>query len=425
MSNRPDIAPPGEPSYGPLHYAGFRRALAARVISGAGSWTQTVAAGWLAFEMTQSAAAVGVLTVLSRGPGILLTEVGGQLADRHEGRKLIVWLSALQALFAGLLAAFCWGRGVQGSLVVLYLAVLMIGCAGALLSAAQQTVVTASVPHELAKKATGYASVAFNISRLVGPALGGVLVVWVGSGACFALNAVSYLAVIFAIRKIDLPGRRPAHPQRLKEAMRRVRRDIYLRDLMIGAVLFSLVVAPIQELAPSIAAADGHGPDLLGFLLASMALGAILGNRLRSKLEDRGAETGHMLGAGLLFGAVSLLMLGLTAIAGIDAFGHNYDYPLALVAAFFAGAAWDIVYVIGMTGVQLRDQRGEGLMVGLFLTLTISALTVGALAMGCLFDLVGLGPTLLIGGGLVAVAALRYVIVGVDAGGPAPEAASA
>jgi MFS family permease len=410
---------------GPLHYPSFRRALAARMISGAGSWTQTVAAGWLVYELTQSAAAVGVLTVLSRGPGILLTEVGGQLADRHEGKKLIVWLSAVQALFAALLAIFCWGRGVHGNVFVLYGFVLVIGCAGALLSAAQQTVVTATVPHELAKKATGYSSVAFNIARLVGPALGGILVVWVGSGACFALNAVSYLAVILAIRGVDLPGRRPQQPRRLGEAVRQVRGDVYLRDLMIGAGLFSLVVAPIQELAPSIAAANGKGAHLLGFLLATMALGAIVANRARSWLEDRGAATGHLFGGGLACGAVSLVMLGLTAAVGVDAFGTNYDYPLALLGAFFAGASWDIVYVIGMTGVQLRDSRGEGLMVGLFLTLTIASLTVGALAMGCLFDLVGLGPTMLIGGALIAAVAVRYVVVGIDAGVPAPEAASA
>jgi hypothetical protein len=67
-----------------------------------------------------------------------------------------------------------------------------------------------------------------------------------------------------------------------------------------------------------------------------------------------------------------------------------------------------------MTGVQLRDQRGEGLMVGLFLTLTITALTVGALTMGFLFDQVGLGGTLLVAGGLMCAVALKFGVAGVN-----------
>jgi len=399
---------------GPLHYANFRRTFLARIVSGAGSWMQTVAAGWLVYEITNSAAAVGVLTVVSRGPGILLSGLGGQLADRYDGRRLIILLAAIEAVAATLLAVLGWSAGTGASVLLIYLAVLVIGAAGALASAAQQTVVTASVPPELAKRATGLASVAFNISRLVGPALGGVLVVWLGVGWCFALNAVSYLFVAFAVWGLSLPPRKRSQPRRLREAARIVRRDLLLRDLMIGAALFSLIVAPIQELAPSIAAAHGEGAHLLGFLLAAMALGGIIGNRIRTHLEGRGAGNTLLVSGALFAGALALAILGLTSAAGIGIFGSDtYDYALAIVAMVFGGIAWDLIYVVGMTGIQLRSEEIAGVMIGLFLTVTITGLTVGALAMGLLFDYVGLGATLLVGGGLMAAIALRFGLGGV------------
>lgn len=407
---------------GPLHYANFRRTFFARIVSGAGSWMQTVAAGWLVYEITGSAAAVGVLTVVSRGPGILLSGLGGQLADRYDGRRLIILLSLIELVAAAVLAVFGWTEGTEGGVLPIYVAVLVIGSAGALASAAQQTVVTASVPPELSKRATGLASVAFNISRLVGPALGGVLVVAVGVGWCFALNAISYLFVALAVWGLSLPPRRHSQPRRLREAAGIVRRDVLLRDLMIGAALFSLIVAPIQELAPSIAAAHGEGAHLLGFLLAAMALGGIIGNRIRVHLEKRGAGNTLLVSSALFAGALALALLGLTSAAGIGIFGSDtYDYALAVVAMVFGGIAWDLIYVVGMTGIQLRDENVAGVMIGLFLTVTITALTLGALAMGLLFDYVGLGATLLVGGGLMAAIALRFGLSGV--GDPASQVA--
>jgi nitrate/nitrite transporter NarK len=93
---------------GPLHYGAFRRALVGRTISAAGSWMQTVAAGWLIFDLTGDAAAVGILTFLSRGPGMVLSAYGGELADGYDRRRLVIFLYIAQAVPAALLAAVAW-----------------------------------------------------------------------------------------------------------------------------------------------------------------------------------------------------------------------------------------------------------------------------------------------------------------------------
>lgn len=145
-----------------------------------------------------------------------------------------------------------------------------------------------------------------------------------------------------------------------------------------------------------------------------MALGGIVGNWLRGRLEGRIAVP-LIIAAGLLTRAAAPALLGLTAVAGVAVFGSGYDYALSLVAALLAGIAWDIVYVICLIGVRLRDQQRMDLMVGLFftLTLTVAALTRAALAIGLLFHRVGLGPTLLVAAVLMAAIALRFALGGV------------
>ncbi len=308
-----------EPS--PFRYAAFRHALIARAVSSAGSWMQTVAAGWLVYDLTRNATAVGVLTVLSRGPGFLLSTYGGELADRYDRRRLGIVLYIVAAIPAALLAALVWDG--DGGLVFVYVATTIIGVAGALSGSTMQQVVTSTVPPELAKRATGLSSLAYNLARLVGPALGGGLVTAIGPGPCFAINAASYLAVIALL--VSMPPMRAGAAQskvKVAAAIAEVKVSPLLRALFTGALLFSVIVAPVQELAP--------------------AIGAMV----------------------------------------------------------ICGVAWDVVYVISLVGVQFDDHASSGLMTGLYISATLGGVTLGALAVGALFDVVGVSNGL----GLLAVA---------------------
>ena len=168
---------------------------------------QTVAAGWLIFDLTGSAGAVGVLTFLSRGPGMVLSAYGGELADRYDRRKLVILLYICQAVPAALLALVAWED--ISRVTEVYAASFLIGVAGALASPTLQQLVVATVPAELAKRATGLGSVSYNTARLIGPAVGGGLVAAIGPGPCFAINALSYFAVIFMVATAASPGTAP------------------------------------------------------------------------------------------------------------------------------------------------------------------------------------------------------------------------
>jgi predicted MFS family arabinose efflux permease len=340
---------------------------------------QTVAAGWLIFDLTGSAAAVGVLTFLSRGPGMVLSAFGGELADRYDRRRLVILLYICQAVPAALLALVAW-EDISGTTEV-YAATLLSGIAGALASPSLQQIVVATVPAPLAKQATGLGSVSYNTARLIGPAVGGGVVTAIGPGPCFAINAVSYFAVILMVASLPRSaGAAPRRHTRIRAAVSEARLDPILRGLILGAVLFSVLVAPVQELAPAIARRHGDGAHLLGFLLTALAAGGLVGNSVRARLDRRGVPAAKAIAGSMLVCAGMLLVVAASA-----------NYFVVIAAMMACGAAWDVLYVDSLTGVQFAHPRMAGLMTGLFFAGTLGGVTLGAIAVGGLFDAIGVG----------------------------------
>ena len=221
----------------------------------------------------------------------------------------------------------------------------------------------------------------YNTARLIGPAIGGGLVAAIGPGPCFAINALSYFAVILAVATLPAAaGAAPRMHTQIRAAVSEARLDPILRGLILGAVLFSILVAPVQELAPVIARQHGDGAHLLGFLLTALAAGGLIGNVVRARLDRRGVPVETAIGASMWLCAVMLLVVAASP-----------NYFLVLAAMVACGAAWDVLYVNSLTGVQFADPQMSGLMTGLFFSGTLGGVTLGALAVGTLFDAIGVG----------------------------------
>lgn len=389
---REDGAAPRLP--GPLHSSAFRRALVGRAVSAAGSWMQTVASGWLVYGLTGSASVVGVMTVASRGPGLVLSTYGGELADRHDRRRLVAVLCGCQAVAAALLAVVAW-EGIS-RVTEVYLATLAIGAAEALVNPSLQQIVTATVPPALSRQATGLASVSYHSARFAGPAIGGGLVAAIGPGPCFAANAGSYLAVIAVTATLPrAAGAAPHRRHRLRAVITLAWLDLFLRGVMLGSVIFSILVAPVQELAPAIADRHGEGAHLLGFLLAALAAGGLVGIPVRVRLDARAVPAMRVIGGAMLTCAATLLVMAVTS-----------EYLIVIVAMIVCGTAWDVLYVAGLTSAQFAKPTMSGLMTGLFFAATLGGLTLGALAVGALFDVVGVSGGLAICGTATAAGAV-------------------
>jgi predicted MFS family arabinose efflux permease len=362
---------------GPLHYRAFRHSLVARVVSSGGSWMQTVAAGWLIYRLTGSAAAVGVLTVASRGPALVLSSVGGELAQRHDPRRLAIALALLQVVPPALLAVIAWLD--PNTELIIYALVLAGGILSSLALAPTTWISSHSVPHELMRKAIGESSVAYNIARFFGPLAAGGLIAAVGPEACFAVNAGTYGVMAWALW--TLPQR--SMPQSdgdvpFRAAVKRALANPMLEIVIGGSLTFALLVAPIEQLAPVIAHRHGEGAQLIGFLFAGLAAGGIVGTVLRARLERRGVPLARLIGGSLV--ATTIGMLGL-ALAP--------DIFVAVGALVCCGTFWEVIYVECLAAMQTLIPSLSGVLTGVFFTITLGGLTLGALLVGELIDLAG------------------------------------
>jgi|SoiMethySBSTD1v2_1073268.scaffolds.fasta_scaffold23960_8 predicted MFS family arabinose efflux permease len=371
---------------GPLHYRAFRHSLVARVVSSGGSWMQTVAAGWLIYRLTGSAAAVGVLTVASRGPALVLSSVGGELTQRHDPRRLAIALALLQVVPPALLAVLA-SLDADTTLII-YALVLAGGILSSLALAPSTWISSHSVPPELRRKAIGESSVAYNIARFFGPLVAGGLIAAVGPEACFAVNAGTYLLMAWALW--TLPQRsmpKGGSDVSFRTAVQRAFANPVLGVVIIGSLTFAVLVAPIEQLAPVIARRHGEGAHLVGFLFAGLAAGGILGTVLRTRLEQHGVPIDRLIGASLVATAIGMVALALAP-----------NIFVAVGALVCCGTFWEVIYVECLASMQTLIPSLSGVLTGVFFTLTLGGLTLGALLMGELIDLAGVDVGLSIAG---------------------------
>jgi predicted MFS family arabinose efflux permease len=171
-----------------------------------------------------------------------------------------------------------------------------------------------------------------------------------------------------------------------------VRSHPVLRTIFPVLLLFTVLVGPVQELAPALARRYGGGAHLLGFLLSALAVGGMIAVPIRSLLQSRGVAMADAFGASMVLAAGSLLLLAASP-----------NFLIAALAMVLCGVGWDVIYILALTGVQLEDKRMSGLMTGLFFTVTVGGLTLGALLVGGAFDVVGIGWGLALCAAVVAL----------------------
>lgn len=397
-----------------LRVRDFRRVWLGSLASNAGSWLQIVASGWLILQLTGSPAAVGALALVTRAPAIVLSTVAGHLADRSDRRTVGIATFLLQALAAGALAVVTFAGAVTPAVIYVFTLVLGIGFAlglPAMLALVPSLVDRPRLPQAVSLNAAG-----INVARLVGPAIGGVALVTLGAAWCFAINALSFLALVVALLAVPprpAPGGGTRIPMR--DALRYAAGDAAMRRLLLGMAIFTALASPVQELAPVVADRLGGGPEGLGLLLGAMGGGALVGAYTLDRLEASGFPRNRSLPLATLTFSVGMGIVALTPWlwAGI-------------VAMAFSGAFWIWMFAATNTAIQLlAPPTLLGRMLGLYQLAVIGPIALGSFAAGALAEVVGIGASL----GLCAVLlggwgawSLRNRIPAIDA--PAGNAAS-
>ena len=183
-----------------LRHVDFRRFLTGQGISLVGTWMQSIAQGWLVLELTRSPFAVGLVTTLSTLPILFLTLYGGVVADRVDKRRFVMFLQSVMLVEAATLAVLT----LTGHITVewIYGLAILFGLATAFEVPARQAFLVELVPAEDLISAAAINSTTYNMARVIGPAIAGVVVAVAGPGAAFAVNALSYVAVLIGLSRI-------------------------------------------------------------------------------------------------------------------------------------------------------------------------------------------------------------------------------
>jgi MFS family permease len=304
-------------SFNSLEVPNYRRYFAGQLISLTGTWMQTVAAIWVILTLTDSGVAVGLTTALQFLPMLLIGAWGGLLADRLPKRKLLMTTQALMAIPAVWLLAVT-ATGVVAPWMV-YLGVFAMGAVNAVDNPTRQSFVFEMVGPDRVVNAVSLNSVIVQAARIVGPALAGILIATVGVVPCFALNALTFVAMIFALRGMD-PARLHAAPVAehergaIRAGLRYVRRT---PELMVPLALMGLVGTlgfNFQVVLPLLAKFSFEsGAMTYAALVSAMAVGSIAG----ALVNGHRGRTGPRLIAGgaLAFGISALLAAAMPSLA--------------------------------------------------------------------------------------------------------------
>ncbi len=314
-----------------FQFRDFRRLWSGAFVSSIGTWTQDVALSWLIHTRMGEPFFLGLRAFAAEFPLLAFMLVGGAVADRVDRRKILLTSQVLQMVFAAaLLVLFYLDRlGIGAILLIAFLT----GLAQSQSAPTYQAVLTSIVPPAHIPNAVALNSLQFNLSRAIGPAIAGLLLASAGTGPCFAVNALSFVAVIVAIRGLHLPPPPQAAgsagrtlSQSLGEGLAHVRRSPELFGLTLLALLGSFLAFPLITYLP-VLAGDVLKTGAAGYslLLSSFGGGAIVGAVLT-------AQRGKVPGRGRLMLAT---FAGFSVLAGVALFVSWQ--PLVMALLFGAG----------------------------------------------------------------------------------------
>ena len=387
----------------PFRHSAFTVIWTATLVSNVGGWMYSAASGWLMTSLNPDALMVALVQAASSLPISLFAIPAGALADIFDKRKFLIVVETITTVVSAVYAVIV-GLGWATPLNLLVFTFL-IGAAGAMTVPAWQAVVTYLVPKDDLPPAIAANSVGVNISRAIGPALGGLTISAYGIVAPFWINAASNLGIVASLlwwrprtrAGTLLPAER--FGQAILAGLRYARHNQHLRATLVRASGFFLFASAYWALLPLVARQQiGGGPDLYGVLLGVIGASAVAGAFLLPRAKA-GLGVDLLFAVGAIGQAVAMVLYGLAR-----------EPVTALAASVIAGASWigALATLSVSAQVALPDWvRARGL--ALYTTVFFGCLTIGSAAWGGIGVLVGLANAhFLAAAGAVAATALTW-----------------
>ncbi|MBN1297206.1 MFS transporter [bacterium] len=365
-----------------LRFPNYRLWFQGQLASLIGTFMQATAQGFLVFEMTRSPAYLGYVGFANGVPSWIFMLYGGVISDRMPRRTLLMATQAYMMTLAIITATLTLTGVIQPWHVIVM--AFLLGIGHAFDAPARHAFVYELVPREHLANAIAMNSTLFNMATMLGPALGGVLYTIIGPGGCFALNAISYLAVMIALKKMTLPVVKP--PARTVSAMKAIGEGLrYIRSepvilSLIGITwIVSFFCMSYLTLIPAWAVnVIGGNAETNGWLQSARGAGALLGALIIASLNPT-ASRGICI-SGALIAVPCLLIL----------FASTGWLPLALITLL--GTGLGIITIFNLVNASIQDRVDDafrGRVMSVYSLVFFGSLPIGALLTGAVAEWAG------------------------------------
>ena len=386
-------------AWAPLGQSAFAVLWLATVLSNVGTWMHDVGAGWLMTVLSPSPIVVAAVQAATTLPVFLFALLAGAIADIVDRRRLLIVVNVFMAATAGVLAVLVSVDLVTPPILLVF--TFLLGTGAAFMAPAWQAIVPSLVPRPQLSAAVALNSTGINVSRAIGPALAGFLIVALGLAAPFAVNALSFVGIIAALVWWRPPPQSESRlpPETVGSAiiagLRYALNSRPLRATLIRAGAFFLFSSALWALLPLVARdVLNGGPTLYGLLLASVGAGAVLGALVMPAIKSR-------------LGPNGTVAAGTSGIAVVLAsFALVPNNAAAMVSSAAAGMCWIAV----LSSFQVSAQtalpnwvRARGL--SMFLTVFFGSMAAGSLLWGKIATVTSIETSLL----LAALGAVLFI----------------
>jgi MFS family permease/quinol monooxygenase YgiN len=394
----------------PLSRSVFRALWLASVASNVGTWMHNVGADWLMTSLAPSPFMVGLMQTAENAPLFLLALPAGALADILDRRRLLL-ISQVWMLISAVTLAILTLLGLVTPWILLPL-VFSLGLGAALNAPAWQAIMPELVPRSELPAAVSLNSVAFNIARAVGPALGGFVVAAVGSWAVFLLNSLSFIGIIIVIyrwRRVTVESLSPT--ERIVGAMRAgvryVRHDPAIRAVLVRTGAYVSCASALWATLPLVARKQlGLGAVGYGLLLGGLGSGAIISAFILPSLRRMLSLESLIISGTVLFAAVTAILASVHVIA------------ILFVAMILGGVSWMALMSSFNVSIQrLVPAWVRARVLAIYLLVFFGSMAAGSALWGALANRIGISSTLLCASGALVAGILIAFFYRLPSGG--------
>ncbi|MGH2697892.1 MAG: MFS transporter [Actinomycetota bacterium] len=376
-------------TFSSLSVPNYRLYFFGQIVSMSGTWIQSVAQMWLVYQLTGSGVALGVVTALQFTPVLVAGMWGGIVADRFDKRKILIATQSAAALLAALLGILTALGLVE--LWMIYVLAFALGSVSVIEVPTRQSFVIEMVGEEQLSNAVGLNSTVFTSARVIGPAVAGILIAGVGIAWCFIINAVSFVAVIVSMTKMnpaELHRTAPVERARgqLREGLRYVWNTPILRTSLLMMAIIGTIAFNFRILLPVMAEKEfGGGAGTYGALSAVMGVGTVFGALFAASRTRPTRKT-------LIYSAIAYGLL--ICLAGVAP-----SLSLEMVALVPMGAAGIAFVATANSTLQLNASEAmRGRVMALYSVVFLGSTPIGSPIVGWIGETFGVRAGFFISG---------------------------